>query len=241
MSLDRSPGSHPQPLARTLGLAIAECAAIAAAAASSVQDALAQTSISASIASEYSARGRSLSQGRPAAQLRVDYDSSQGWYAGAMASRVEFPYIDAGVQLITYGGYGSRLSSGLAWEAGALNVSFRPDRKYQYHEFYGGLTRDRVEGRLYFSPSYYGGGKTVYAELNASWPLRDRFTLIGHLGLLHPFGDSDGDARNRLDLRLGLGMKVGNYNFQLAVLGSAPHRRGPNAARALALSATYAF
>jgi hypothetical protein len=26
----------------------------------------------------------------------------------------------------------------------------------------------------------------VYAELNASWPLRERFTLIGHLGLLHP-------------------------------------------------------
>jgi hypothetical protein len=67
---------------------------------------------------------------------------------------------------------------GLAWEAGALKVSFRPDRQYQYHEFYAGLARDRV---------------------------------------------------------------VGNCNFQLAVLASAPRRRASDAARALALTATYAF
>jgi uncharacterized protein (TIGR02001 family) len=240
MSLDRSFGCQPQPLARTLGLAIAECAAIAAAA-SAVQDAHAQASVSASIASEYSARGMSLSQGRPAPQLRLDYDGPRGWYAGAMASRVDFRYSDADVQLIAYGGYGARLSSGLAWEAGALKVSFRPDREYQYHEFYAGLSRDRVEGRVYFSPSYYGGGKTVYGELNASWPLRDRFTLVGHLGVLHPFGGSGEQARNRLDLRLGLGLEVGNCNLQLAVLASAPRRRSFEAARALALTATYAF
>jgi hypothetical protein len=34
---------------------------------------------------------------------------------------------------------------------------------------------------------------------------------------------------------------VGNCNIQLAVLASAPRRHGPEAARALALSATYAF
>jgi uncharacterized protein (TIGR02001 family) len=217
-----------------------ECAALATAA-STAQRAQAQTGVSASIASEYSARGMSLSQGRPAPQLRVDYDSPHGWYAGAMASRVAFDDNDANVQVIAYGGYGQRLSSGLAWEAGVLHAAFRPDREYEYHEFYAGLAHDRVEGRLYFSPSYYGGGKTVYGEVNASWPLRDRFTLIGHLGLLHPFGDRHEDMRNRLDLRLGLGMEVGNWNLQLAVLASAPRRRGPEAARALALSATYAF
>jgi uncharacterized protein (TIGR02001 family) len=240
MFLDPSPGNPPQSLARTLGLAIVECAALAAAA-STTQRAQAQASVSASIASEYSARGMSLSQGRPAPQLRVDYDGPQGWYAGAMASRVAFPYSDTNVQVIAYGGYGRRLSSGLAWEAGALHVSFRPDREYQYHEFYAGLAHDRVEGRVYFSPSYYGGGKTMYAELNASRPLRDRFTLVGHLGVLHPFENSGEDERKRLDLRLGLGVEVGNYKLQLAVLASAPRRRGPDAARALALSATYAF
>jgi uncharacterized protein (TIGR02001 family) len=243
MSLDRSFGSQTQPLARTLGLAIVECAALAAAA-STVQRAQAQTSVSASITSEYSARGMSLSRGRPAPQLRVDYDGAHGWYAGAMASRVALPDSDsdANVQVIAYGGYTGRLSSGLVWEAGALNVSFRPDQEYQYHEFYAGLSRDRVEGRLYFSPSYYGDGKSVYAELNASWPLRERFTLTGHLGLLHPLEDSsDEEVRNRLDLRLGVGVEVGNCNLQLAVMASAPRRRGPDAARALALTATYAF
>jgi uncharacterized protein (TIGR02001 family) len=240
MSPDRSPESQPQPLVRTLGLAIVECAAIATAV-STATSAHAQANVSATITSEYSARGLSLSRGRPVPQLRVDYDSTHGWYAGALASRVAFPYSDANVQVIAYGGYGRRLSAGLAWEAGALNVSFRPDREYQYHEFYAGLARDRVEGRVYFSPSYYGGGKTVYAELNSSWPLRERVTLIGHLGLLHPLGDSSEEARSRLDLRLGVGMEVGNCNIQLAVLASAPRRHGPEAARALALSATYAF
>jgi uncharacterized protein (TIGR02001 family) len=240
MSLDRRAGSQPQPLVRSLGLALVECAALAAAA-STAQRAQAQAGVSAAIASEYSARGMSLSQGRPAPQLRVDYDSLHGWYAGAMVSRVAFPYSDANVQVIAYGGYSARLSSGLAWEAGALNVSFRPDREYQYHEFYAGLARDRVEGRLYFSPSYYGGGKTVYAELNASWPLRDRFTLVGHLGVLHPIQNSNEETRTRVDLRLGVGMAAGNCHLQLAVLASAPRWRGPDAARALALSATYAF
>jgi hypothetical protein len=77
-------------------------------------------------------------------------------------------------------------------------VSFQPDREYQYHEFYAGLAHDHVEGRVYFSPSYYGGGKTMYAELNASWPLRDRFTLVGHLGVLRPFENSGEDERKRL-------------------------------------------
>jgi uncharacterized protein (TIGR02001 family) len=239
MSHDRSP-DKPQPLARTLGLAIMECVALASAA-STAQPAHAQAGVSASVASEYSARGMSLSQGRLAPQLRVDYDGSHGWYAGAVASRVAFPYSEAKVQLIAYGGYGRRLSSGLAWEAGVLHAALRPDREYQYHEFYAGVARDRVEGRLYYSPSYYGGGKSVYGEVNASWPLRERFTLIGHLGLLHPFGNNHEDARKRLDLRLGLGLEVGHCNFQLAVLASAPRRRGPEAARALALSATYAF
>jgi uncharacterized protein (TIGR02001 family) len=243
MSLDRSPGSQAQPLARHLGLAIVECAALAAAA-STVQRAQAQASISASVTSEYSARGVSLSRGRPAPQLRVDYDGAHGWYGGAMASSVDLPDSDsdAHVQLLAYGGYTGRLSAGLAWEAGALDVAFWPNREYRYHEFYAGLARDGVEGRVYYSPSYYGGGKTAYAELNASWPLREHITLTGHLGVLHSIGPrSEEEARNRLDLRLGVGTQVGNCNFQLAVLASAPRRRGPDAARALALSASYAF
>jgi uncharacterized protein (TIGR02001 family) len=238
MSLNRSTGSQPQPLAWRPVLANLLGPALAAAA-FTVAPALAQTSVSASITSEYSVRGISLSRGRPAPQVRLDVDGAAGWYAGAMASRIALLDSESNIQLIAYGGYAQRLPSGFTWEAGALKVWFPGDESYRYHEFYAGLARDRVGGRLYVSPSYYGGGSTAYAELNGSYPLRDRTTLIGHVGLLHPFGG--GEARNRLDLRLGIAVDVGNCNLQLALLASGPRRGGPAAARALVLSAMYAF
>jgi uncharacterized protein (TIGR02001 family) len=201
----------------------------------------AQAGVTASVASEYSARGRSLSKGRLAPQLRLDYDAPAGWYAGALLSRAALPYSDTRAQLIAYGGFAQTLPSGLTWEAGALDASFVDDEEYHYHEFYAGLTRDRVSGRVYYSPSYYGGGKTLYAELNASYPLHDRISLIAHLGLLHPLGAVEGESRQRLDLRLGFGFEAGDWNLQVALLASAPRRHGPDAPRALALSATYGF
>ncbi|MFL6672302.1 MAG: TorF family putative porin [Massilia sp.] len=216
---------------------MALCAVLVALAAPAAH---AQASASASIASEYSQRGVSLSRGRPVAQLRVDYDAPNGWYAGAFASRAELAEGGVTAQVIAYGGYARRLPSGLTWEAGVLNASFMNSGEYRYHEFYAGLAHDRVSGRLYFSPAYYGGPKTMYAELNSTLPLRERLTLIGHVGLLHGLDDRRGEARNHLDLRLGLGLELGDCNVQLAVLARTPGGRERNA-RALALSASYAF
>jgi uncharacterized protein (TIGR02001 family) len=203
--------------------------------------AAAQTSISASVVSEYTARGMSLSKGRVAPQLRVDYDAAGGWYAGALASRAALPYSDANLQTVVYGGYAQTVAPGLAWEAGALRAAFANEDEYAYHEVYLGLAHDRLAGRVYFSPSYYGAGKTLYTELNGSWPLRDRLALVGHLGWLHPFSPHGERTRERLDLRLGLGLDAGPWNLQLAVLASLPRRHGPDAPRALVLSATYGF
>jgi uncharacterized protein (TIGR02001 family) len=239
MCLDRRI-ENQQPLARTPLPAFALCAAIVALVAPMPPAAHAQASASVSITSEYSQRGVSLSRGRPAAQLRVDYDARTGWYAGAFASRAMLADKGAGAHLVAYGGYAHRLPSGLAWETGVLNASFLDSGEYRYHEFYAGLAYDRTGGRVYFSPAYYGGPKTLYAELNSSYPLRERLTLIGHVGLLHGFDGRNDESRNQLDLRLALGLELGNYNLQLAVLARTPGGRARNA-RALALSASYAF
>lgn len=236
MCPDRRVQNQPQPLT----LVSAACAVVALAAAP-MRPVLAQASVSASIASEYSARGVSLSEGRPSPQLRVDLDSKSGWYGGALAARVALPDSAANVQLIAYGGYAQRLFAGTSWEAGALDVSFPRGEQYRYREVYFGLAGDRTEGRIYFSPAYYGGGKTVYAELNASYPLRDGVSLTGHAGLLHPSGDAGDDARDRLDLRLGLAVDAGRCNLQVALIAGAPGRHRREAARALAVSASYSY
>jgi uncharacterized protein (TIGR02001 family) len=234
MSLNRSLESQPHQVVAVAGAAIGLWAVLAAG------PAHAQASVSAAITSEYSVRGVSLSRGRPAPQLRVDYDAPGGWYAGALASHAVLPDDESGVQLIAYGGYAQRLPSGLTWEAGALDSSFMHGKEYRYHEFYAGVARDRVAGRLYFSPSYYGGPKTAYAEVNTSYPLRDRLTLLGHIGLLHALSGGHGATRSWVDLRLALGLNLGDWNFQLALIGRTPGA-GVREPRALALSASYAF
>jgi uncharacterized protein (TIGR02001 family) len=215
--------------------------AAVAVAAVALQAAHAQTSVTASVASEYSARGRSLSKGRVAPQLRVDYDAASGWYAGALLSRAALPYSDAEGQVVAYGGYAQTLAPGTTWEAGVLDASFVGDQEYHYHEFYAGLAKDRIAARAYFSPSYYGGGKTLYAELNGSYPLQGRLALVGHVGLLHPFSADSEEDRQRLDLRLGLGYDVGAWSFQVALLASGPRRQGADAPRAVVVSASYGF
>lgn len=199
----------------------------------------AQLAASAVLVSDYSVRGMTLSRGHPEPQLRVDYDASGGWYAGLLGSGVSLPYSEARLQLLAYGGYARQLPTGLSWEAGMLDANFAGDQTYRYHEFYAGINREGLSARLYFSPAYYGQGKTLYGELNGAWPLRDHLSLSGHIGLLHPFGDGGDEARQRLDMRLALGMDYGDLNLQLALTAAAP--AGREAARKLAVGLTYGF
>jgi uncharacterized protein (TIGR02001 family) len=193
----------------------------------------------AALGSEYVARGVSLSRGRPAPQLRVDLDAG-GWYAGALVARVRYDYTAPGPRVLAYGGHAERLPSGLSWEAGALWSSLGGSA-YRYHEVYAGLAGDRLAGRVYYSPSYYGDAAAVYAELNGSRPLRGGLALVAHAGLLRPLGSAEDEARSRIDLRAGLSLDSGNWNVQLALLANLPRRHGAEAPRALHLSASYGF
>jgi uncharacterized protein (TIGR02001 family) len=197
-------------------------------------------SATAALVSDHVVRGMSLSRRRPASQVRLDLDSG-GWYAGALVSQVRYPDAEPGVQVLAYGGYAARLPSGLGWEAGALHSSLPGKREYRYHELYAGLAGDRLAGRIYYSPSYYGDAATLYAELNGNVPLRKGLALLGHLGLLHPLGSAEDEARRRVDLRIGLSLDSGGWNLQLALLANLPRRHGDEAPRALQVSASHGF
>jgi uncharacterized protein (TIGR02001 family) len=207
-----------------------------------------QVSGSVSLASEYSARGVSLSNGRPTPQLSLSYDAAQGWYAGAFAAPRLTQAGRSGVtKLVAYGGYAQRLRSGLSWEAGASSVSFSNLSFYNYREVFLGLASDRLAARVYYAPAYYGyGGRVAYAELNGFYPLRERIKLIAHAGLLHGLTGLAANARDRIDLRLALGFDAGQYNLQLAWLGTTglgpgTPRAGERKPRELALTASYSF
>lgn len=197
----------------------------------------AQTSATVALSSEYSVRGVSLSDGRPAPQFGLAWDGAQGWYAGAYAApRLTLGERSDVTSLAAYGGYAGPVRSGLAWEVGATSTAFAGASEYNYRELYAGVMTDRLAARVYFSPSYYGyGGRTQYAELNGFYPLRDKVKLIGHAGILHGRA-----SRNRIDLRLAVGVDVGDVNLQLAWLHHT-NMDGLRSPRAVALSASCSF
>jgi uncharacterized protein (TIGR02001 family) len=230
MPLDRRHDSQPSPLAATRLLPLLVLLSCAA-------PAQGQTSANLTLVSEYVARGVALTT-RPAPQLRVDYDGNKGWYAGGFASTVTLDGRGQG-QLIAYGGRAQRLSSTLSWDAGISRTMFLRDGGYGYHEFYAGLVLGRASARLFYSPAYYGAARSAYLDLNQAWPLGERLRLAAHAGLLHPFGEVYGGARERLDTRLALATDLGDVSLQLAWQAQwHAYLRGAARARARALSAS---
>ena len=202
----------------------------------------AQTSVTASFASEYSLRGLSFSAGRAVPQLRIDHDTQDGWYGGAFGSRVALRASPASAILIGYGGYARRLARGLDWDAGFSRAVFARDARYSYTEFYGGISSDRVGARLSLSPDYYGAGRTAYLEINGAYPLNERIRLTAHAGLLHRFERYGRVSRDRIDLRVAIGADIGDGSIELGLQARQrdPGMRTPRA-RALFASASLGF
>jgi uncharacterized protein (TIGR02001 family) len=227
---DRQP-SLPAPALRPVAGAFAFILATLAVAPAT----LAQTSADLSVVSEYAMRGVSLGR-NPAVQLRVDHDFDGGWYAGTFATPIDLYGRGQGL-LIVYGGRALPLTTRLSWDAGVTRTIYLRNHEVDYHEFYAGLTYDRVNARLSYSPAYYGGGRTVYLDLNGGIPLGERVALALHAGLLHPLDtDYHWSDRDRTDLRATLAYDTGDWRLQAGVQTLA-HASGSGLPRARALFA----
>jgi hypothetical protein len=67
---------------------------------------------------------------------------------------------------------------------------------------------------MFYSPAYYGEGRSLYLDLSGAYPLNDQLRLTAHAGLLHPLGDYDASARDGADLRIALVADVGGFTVQ---------------------------
>lgn len=204
----------------------------------------AQTSFDATVVSSYAARGAALDT-RPALQLRVehDFDSAAyaGWYGGGFASNVMIEG-RAQEQLIAYAGRAQRLTSTLSWDAGVTQTFFTRDDGARYHEFYAGLALPRGSVRLFYSPAYYGEGRSAYLDLNGAYPVSERVHVAVHAGLLHPFGTYYGAAGGGADMRIALGTDVGDVSLEAGWQVKAhAYLEGAPAARTLTASASVRF
>lgn len=193
-------------------------------------------------------RGVSLSGGKPDASIGLDYDSASGWYAGGLATAVEFDSGQLQAALFGYVGYARRTPTGLAWEVGVTAAHFADDSRYDYGEAFTGVLGQGWNARVYVSPSYFGSGvRTIYAEVNAAAPLSPAWSLFGHAGALVPVGGAEPTESRRagFDVRLGVAATIGPAQLRLAWVGATRGGVHPTSyavqRNALVLSAACAF
>jgi uncharacterized protein (TIGR02001 family) len=227
-----------------LGLRAASCAAWLLAQSA----ATAQTGASIGVTTDYRYRGVSLSDERPALRLGLSHDVPDGWYAGASLATVRLDPPRGQWQVLVFGGRALKLGESLGAEAGVLAVHFGADTRFDYHEFFVGLSGNRWSSRIYLSPDYFGSGlATAYAELDAGVPVAAGMRLNAHLGALTRLsGQSSADAgRLHFDARAGLAWRRPPWDWQLDCVATGRvgiypvgygHERG-----VLVMSATYAF
>jgi uncharacterized protein (TIGR02001 family) len=209
----------------------------------------AQVSGDVGVVSDYRYRGVSLSEGEPEPQVGLTFDSLAGWYAGGLASGAKLESTRS-EQLVAYGGYAGSIADGLSWDAGASRASFSRLSAYDYTEAYLGLAAENLSGRVYYSPNYFNQkARTVYAEVNATYALRDNVHLLGHFGILHS-GSGEGaaafEAGSRCDGRLGISARHADWEAQVAWVAlqkkstyySTYEDRNP---RAVVLSVSFSF
>jgi uncharacterized protein (TIGR02001 family) len=177
------------------------------------------------------------------------YDSHDGWYAGGLASGAKFAGTHA-EQFVVYGGHTGPVADGLSWDAGASGAAFVQASAYNYAEAYVGLASENCSGRVYYSPSYLNQkAHTVYAELNATYPLQENVHLLGHFGILHQLSGSDtspSESGSRYDGRIGISARIAEWVVELAwvalqkksSLYPAYEDRNP---RTVVLSVAYSF
>jgi uncharacterized protein (TIGR02001 family) len=184
---------------------------------------LAQVSGSASLLSNYRYRGVSLSDNGPAAQLALAYDHMSGWYGGAFTSTVQIGSpTSRELQAVAFGGYASRMPSGLSFEAGADYSAFTGGQSYNYGEVYAGIATDKVSTRLYYAPRYFGQSDVIYGEINGSQELFDRVRLIAHGGVLRNSSQySYGRPADRhvYDASVGVIIDFDHFSAQLSWVG----------------------
>jgi uncharacterized protein (TIGR02001 family) len=169
--------------------------------------------------SDYRFRGVSLSGEDPSAHLNLSYDHSSGWYAGASLAAVELEPGARQAALTAYAGYARRVGVQGTWEAGAILNRFSGAAGYDYGELFAGFIAERWSARAYLSPDYFGRGvRTAYAELNGALPLSADLRAFAHVGALARLGGdaAAGIGPARYDARIGLGLRVAEFDLQLA-------------------------
>lgn len=192
----------------------------------------AQVTGNVTLLSDYRFRGESLTEGQPALQAGVNYDHPGGLFLGGLVSNVRIDPDVSGLSAHIYAGYARPLDERASWDVGIVTYAFpRPvsGPNYDYTEAFLGASFDTLSTRLYYANSYFGGGTAVYLEVNATRPIVERVSLVGHVGYLDLSQPREGlgSSRSRgiVDILAGVNVEVSGLTLGLSVVGSSARQQ----------------
>jgi hypothetical protein len=211
-------------------VAAAHLVSVAAVALGLWTPARAEVAASLSLQSDDRLRGVSVSDRRPVLSLNLADDFANGLYVGGSAIAQQTPGGQAGrLGHTEYVGYAARGSGGLVWDVGLDNQDLRvmtaKPVRLRYSEVYGGVSKDDLSARIYYSPNYLRPGlSVVYAEINRTLRPNDDWRLSGHLGAFQPLGGNSGTTvrRSRYDVRFDVVRLYRRAEFDLGWAMASP-------------------
>lgn len=144
----------------------------------------------ATLTSQYIYRGLAWSDGNPAGQAGLDYESNSGVFAGAWASTIDLPSPDGGrdTELDYYAGYQFAPEKPVSMSISLVRYTYpgsSADRAYDYSEALVSLAlHKRYSIEFGYSDDVYGRDATGrHIELRADWPLQSAWVINAGAGL----------------------------------------------------------
>lgn len=172
-------------------------------------------SVTPTITNDYDFRGFTQTDENFAAQLGATYTFDSGFYLGAWGSNVDYTPVgadDEGIEIDYYGGYAGMTES-FNYDLGAVYYTytgFGGASDANTLEFYAGISKDWLSGKLSFTDDYASSGESAfYAESNVAYPLPQNFSLVAHVG--YAFGDVF--SEEVFDYAAGVGYSFSNFNL----------------------------
>lgn len=197
-------------------------------------------------------RGRSLSEGRPAATLSVGYDDRSGIYADASATAAALPGGPAVVSAGVDAGYAWHLRGGPVLDLGLTRREFRSaatmPRDAGYSEVYAGIGGRSLSARLHYSPDYLlRHTSTLYGTLDGVVRPVPGWRLLAHVGAMQFLGSLPqySTDRTQFDYSVGVARRIGPFDGQIAWTGGAPgtdfYRGRDRSRQAVTFALAFAF
>lgn len=176
--------------------------------------AYADFTVAPTLVSDYDFRGVTQTLEDPALQLGLNYAHDSGFYAGVWGSNVDFGPGKPDVEFDFYTGFsGGDAAETFGYDVGIIYYAYPKAGVLDTVELYAGLSKGWFAGKLWYSPNIASSSSSGwYVEGNATIPLPQNFSLLGHVG--YTFGDASWSGPLKdTDYALGVGYALGNFNL----------------------------